>query len=415
MSLLSWRNIIVVVILVLTLTAFLFAPVVPYSVSFADPHNVDPRQFDPCVVAVLNSTKAATDFEHCYEISALPPSSVKGYGSLAYYFSGLSTGPFPSMMLASQGNSTYLLHFGGPRLSYIEGPIFSGGMTVTLNPSDVIRIDNISLAQWAFGRLNFSARITNIGTKTLWSLGVAFAYPSYGVNESLTPLRVYSGQQVGYPTLIPPGASITATTFVNASSILLADQSYPMTLEVTGRTATGANAPAFLFVDTIPISYPGIGLNGQWVQAFIQAMDQRRGGAPLVENHTLDEFAAFRYNTLVLQFQISDYNFTNDYNRYFGSSNAAILEEILYPGGRDPATYPDYLQKNSIIHYTDLLNPLYTQYGYFFGTGPTVEVGPGCSATEVPGPNINITKYAIDHGCSYVISDEIWFILILGN
>ena len=60
------------------------------------------------------------------------------------------------------------------------------------------------------------------------------------------------------------------------------------------------------------------------------------------------------------------------------------------------------------------MDPAFTEYGYFFGTGPSVEVGPGCSATEVPGPNINITQYVISRGCSYVIADEIWFILILG-
>jgi len=409
------RTLVAVAAVVAALVLLLFLPVVSYTASFADPQNVNPRLFNPCAIAVLNSTgrDEQPDFQNCYDISALPPSSVKGYASTSYFLTGWPAGPFPSLMLAKQGNSTYLLHFDGPRLSYIERALV--GPNATLNPSGVLRIDNVTFSQWAFGMLNFSAHVTNIGPKTLWGLIVSFGYPAYGRNTSLAPVRVYSEQPVTSFTAILPGESLTASVLVNESAALLTDQSYPMTIEVSGFFTMGSIGSTFLYVDTVPVTYPGVGLNSHWVATFIQTLDQLRNGSLLAENKTLDEFAAFRFDTARSQYQISDYNFTYDYIRFFGSAKPAVLEEILYPLGKDPTTYPGYLKSTALEHYTDLLNSAYSKYGYFFGTGPAVEVGPGCTATEVPGPNINLEQWATSHGCTYVIADEVWFILILGG
>ena len=144
-------------------------------------------------------------------------------------------------------------------------------------------------------------------------------------------------------------------------------------------------------------------------------MNDKRNATALVENRTLDEFAAFRYDSLRSGYQISDYNFEADYGRFFGNSSYGIFEEVLYPQGQSPSGFPDVLHKLALEHWTGLMNPAYTKFGYFFATGPTIITEPGCPVTEIPGPNINITRYVMAAGCSYVIADQVWLILILGT
>ena len=395
-------------IAIILLVAFLYLPAVSYTVSFADPHNVDYRRFTACQMATNG-----TDSAGCLRSAALPPTVIQRYGSLSYYLFGEPMGPFPQLMLAGQGNQSYLLHFSGGGLSFMEGP-FSGTPVPDLNPAGVIRVDNISIAQWAFGLINFSTRLTNVGKGTIWGLTATFEYPGYGTNSTFGTVRGYQGIKVACREAVPAGGVCAASVLANQTVRLLANQFYTMTLEVQGRYASDSTA-GFLYLDSVSMAYPGVGLNSQWVAAFIQAINVRRNGTGLTENRTLDEFAAFRFNTLRAQYQVSDYNFTQDYYRYFGPNGPGILEEILYPNGRDPGNYPDYLKVNAPGHYGGLLDPVYTQFGYFFGSGPSIDIGPGCQATEIPGPNINITQFVIDHGCTYVIADEVWFIIVLGS
>jgi hypothetical protein len=394
----------------LALVIFLFLPLVPYAVSFSAPNNYNAKELQAC-----GNPSNSSSYSSCAAAAAYPPSTVHGSASLSYYTLGLGNGPFPEDMLATQGNRTFLLHFVGTTLVYLESFFRDGyAFGTTLNPSGAVKVDNVSISQWAFGMVNFSARLTNTGTKSLLDVLVGFQYPTYGSNGSIGGYRFYQPPFTNCATILSPGAGCTASKLLNESSSLLTDQYYPLTLEVWSQNTTPGPSAPFLFLQTASVRYPGVGLNSHWVQAFIQEMNHLRNGTALTEDKALDAFAAFRYDTIRAQYQISDYNFSVDYNRYFGASAPTVFEEILYPAGRDPVTYPNYLHQTAIGHYSAIVNPFYTKYGYFFGTGPAVEVGPGCSATEVPGPNINITQYAISHGCSYVIADEIWFILILG-
>ena len=371
----------------IALIVFILLPIVPYSVSFANPS--------------LYSSEGQ-----------VPPTTIKGYATPSYYFLGFGTGPYPATMIAAQGNSTYLLHFQGSSISYVE-PIVGLPANATLDPQDEVKVDNVSISQWAFGFLNFSARLTNIGTKTLWNVGFAFNYPSFGGNGTIGTTRSYSAPGTGCATSLAPGQSCFGSTLLNETTVLLTDQFYPMSLEVTcDMTTPGPSAP-FLYIDTLSLRYPGVGLNTAWVASFIQEVNARRNATALTENKTLDEFAAFRFDSIRAQYQISDFNFTYDYHRFFGQTGPVMEEEILYPSGKDPMTYPAYLKQNAPGHYDGLVDPAYSQFGYFFGTGPSVDIGPGCSATEIPGPNINITQFVISHGCDYVVADEVWFILIL--
>jgi hypothetical protein len=386
----------------------LFLPAVPYTVSFADPNNLDYAKFSACI-----KTYTASHFDYCRTLSAYPPSELKGYGSVANYFFGVPLGPFPELMVYTKGNLSYLLHFSGPSISYFEGPYY--GPKLDFNPVNVVKVDNVSISQWAFGMLNFSAHLTNIGKGNLSHVGAYFQYPGFGQNSSFGQLRWYhapGGECAGF---LLAGTSCRFSMLLNQTSRLLADQSYPMTLEVQGNVGGLLSNSGFLYLYSAQIRYPGVGLNSHWVEAFINELNHLRNGSTLTENRTLDQFAAFRFVTIRSQYDISDYNFDVDYFRFFQASHPMVFEEILYPSGRDPVTYPGYLQQNAPGHYAALVDPVYHQYGYFFGSGPSVDIGPGCPATEIPGPNINITQYIIDHGCSYVITNEIWFILILGS
>lgn len=341
--------------------------------------------------------------------------SLSGYSTVLYRLTGLGTGPFPPEMLVAQGNSSALVYFQGSHISYWDGPFPT---SATLNPRNVVAVTNASITQWAFGLLNFTVTLTNVGSKPIFNLSVAYHYPSYGNNQTVAGLtRSFAPVALCSPSLAP-GQACTATVSLPQSGSLLTDEDYPMVAEAWspgGPPGQPGFAPPFVYVDSVVLRYPGAGLSSQWVRSFIAAVNANRNATALTENRTLDEFAAYRYNSIRAQYQISDYNFSSDYNKFFGSSGPTLFEEILYPAGKDPATFPAYLHQYAIGHWTGLMDSLFTKYGYFFGTGPSVEVGPGCSATEVPGPNINITQYVISHGCSYVIADEIWFIIILGE
>ncbi len=343
-----------------------------------------------------------------------PPAKVTGYATPLYALTGLGQGPYSDAMLVAQGNATALVHFVGPRISYWEGPF---SPRTALNPSNTVKVTNASIRQSAFGLVNFSATVKNVGTLPITNLSVFFHYPSYGRNQTTGSLVQSFPEEATCSALLMPSKSCVASTSLPQSSKLLTDESYPLIIEAwsPGKPSSASGfAEPFISLVTLHLRYPGAGLSPQWVQSFIEAVNQRRNGTALMEDRTLDQFAAFRYNSLRAQYQISDFNFTADYHRFFGFNGPSVFEEILYPAGKDPATFPDYLHTNAPGHWAGLMNPQYAKYGYFFGTGPSVVIGPDCSAKEIPGPDINITQYVILHGCDYVIADQIWFIIVLG-
>jgi len=380
------RTVAAAVIVIIAVVLFAAAPLVPYSTTFT-----------------------------MYSASTPPPTVVGGRSTVLYALTGLGEGPYLSAELVEQGNASALVHFEGYHVSYYEGPFSPESV---LDPSDVVKVTNASIVQWAFGLLNFSVTLTNAGSLPIWNASVIIHYPSYGKNQTVGGHIMWGAPEVGCSVALDPGKSCSAVVSLPQSTSLLTDEEYLMTVEPFSPGAPPGKPgfePPFVSVYNLQIRYPGAGLSPEWVKTFIQTVDEKRNATALTENRTLDSFAAFRYDSIRAEYQISDYNFTADYNRFFGSASPLIFEEILYPAGKDPSTYVDYLHVHAPGHWSGLMNPLYTQYGYFFGTGPSVEIGPGCSATEIPGPNINITQYVISHGCSYVIADEIWFILILGG
>ncbi len=347
--------------------------------------------------------------------STSAPSSLNGRSSLLYWFAGVGSGPFPSVAAVDEGNYTAVVHFAGDRIAYWEGPFPSG---TTVNPQGVVTIANVSMAQWAFGLVNFSARVTNVGVEPIRNLTVIFHYPTYGKNETVGGLTKSIGPSVVCSPSLGPSDSCTAIISLPQTQHLLVGESYPLLVEAWspgGQTGAAGYAQPFVLAESFHLKYQGGALSPQWVNDFIAAVNEKRNATALTESRTLDEFAAFRYDSIRAEYQISDYNFPQDYARFFGAANTTVFEEILYPQDQSASSFADYLSVNTPGHWLGLMNPSFTQFGYFFGIGPSIVIGPGCTAKEIPGPNINITQYVISHGCDYVIADQVWFILMLGG
>lgn len=401
------RNAVMILALAVAFVVLVFVPAVQYSVAFRIPDLYSPG------VSSCPPNANQTLFKECEAKFLYPGVMLQGRASVTYALTGLGYGPFPSDVIVpiDQANISALVHFQGAKIAYYEWPFPLGA---TLNPQSEVRVSNASIVPSAFGLLNFSAKIVSISSSVIWNLRVGFNYPTYGMNETQGNMTRFSVLSAKCSYALMPSSTCTASMLLPQSATLLTDQVYPLRLEVYTAYPKASNSDSFVFLYETTLRYPGVGLNPHWVQTFISAVNQIRNSTPLAENSTLDRFAAFRYNTLRAQYQISDYNFSNDYKNFFGGRSPVVFEEILYPGGRDPATFPQYLHQHAIGHWSGLMDSTYTKFGYFFGTGPTVVVGPGCSATEIPGPNINITQYVINHGCDYVVADQIWFIIILG-
>jgi hypothetical protein len=345
---------------------------------------------------------------------ASPPVPVAGYSTILYRLAGLGSGPYSSVEIVPQGGSASVVHFEGTSISYWEGPFPANAV---INPSGVIRVDNVSMIQWAFGLLNFTARLTNLGDLPIYNLTVIFHYPTYGHNVTMGGLTRSFGPTALCSPSLSPSKSCTALVSLPQSASLLTGEDYQLVVEAWSPgppSSGGAFAAPFVYVETMPLRYQGAGLSPEWVQQFIQAVNEVRNATALTEDTTLDKFAAFRYDSIRAEYQISDFNFTQDYARFFGSNTPVVFEEILYPQGQDPGKFPAFLHQNAPGHWAGLMDSAFTKYGYFFGTGPSVVIGPGCSAKEIPGPDINITQFVISHGCDYVIADQVWLILILG-
>ncbi|HYC26711.1 MAG TPA: hypothetical protein VEB67_01665, partial [Nitrososphaerales archaeon] len=139
-----------------------------------------------------------------------------------------------------------------------------------------------------------------------------------------------------------------------------------------------------------------------------------RTGPALVENSSLDAFAAMRFQTAVSQFTISDYGFDRQAAAFFGDTVSSYNEEILYPSSFTPYQFAAYLGQSAPGHWNELTNPSYRQFGYFLGTGPAVVVN-DCSVTEITSMNINITQFAIQHGCDYKVQNVIYLIIVLSS
>jgi len=149
---------------------------------------------------------------------------------------------------------------------------------------------------------------------------------------------------------------------------------------------------------------------------FVRLVNSARNGSALVESHTLDVFAAKRFDTAVKQPDISDYGLSTDMAAFLGTNaTASVVELLFYPSGNSPYSYQNTLQQIAPGHWAALTNANYTHYGFFVGTGPYEFVKLPCQVTEIPRAGINITQFFNAAGCSVNLERATWLVVILSS
>ena len=325
----------------------------------------------------------------------------------------MGTPPFPSILYINEDQFYAMLHVSGSNVTAGEivahpDPLY--------NPSG-IAIRNDSIATDAFGRGNLTLTITNMTGENVTSAVVLISVPGiFNSNQTSGGVTwMYSfgdspGGRVAAPFDIPPGGS--HTTSLAVINTIPRGTTYRYSAEIRG------NLGDSYFVESRSFSYtfPALAVDSDWVSSFIGLVNKARNGTPLAEAGNLDQFAALRFSTASSQPDISDYGFTSDYSRFFGSNgtNPAIAEALLYPGAALPFSYATTLQQVGRAHWSLLLDANYTHFGYYIGTAPYEVVNLPCPVAEIPGPGLNITQYFQAHGCTTIVEQTIWLVVVLG-
>lgn len=125
---------------------------------------------------------------------------------------------------------------------------------------------------------------------------------------------------------------------------------------------------------------------------------------------------------MAANYGISHYGYDQDFSNFYGTIyNTYFAEEVFYPSGTARA-YLEQIQSTAPLHWQLLSNSTYSYYGYHVQNGPTYEIlGPGggygalCPVTEIPGPNIDITRYFAQYGCTVEEANKTWFVIELAS
>jgi hypothetical protein len=160
--------------------------------------------------------------------------------------------------------------------------------------------------------------------------------------------------------------------------------------------------------------WPATGITPNWVASFIQEVNSNRTGPQLAEDQALDAFAQTRFQTQVANYNISNYEFQQDFAKSFPGSSLQIGETTLWPGTDAPFEYATFLQESAPGHWSALTNPIYTHFGYYIGYGPTIVVSQPCSITEFPG-SVNIPNLLASNGCHFTIEQTVWLVIEVGS
>ncbi|MGC8730606.1 MAG: hypothetical protein ACP5RP_04485, partial [Candidatus Micrarchaeia archaeon] len=168
------------------------------------------------------------------------------------------------------------------------------------------------------------------------------------------------------------------------------------------------------------IAAPQQQINSTWVSNFFENVSEQRG-MPYRYCQNLSTFAKARFNTMVSDYGISHYGYDQDFNNFYGGVyNTYFAEEVFYPSGT-PADFVSEVISTAPLHWQLLVNKTFAYYGYYLQNGPTYAIyGPDngyqpCPVTEIPGPNINISQYFAQYGCSVAVENETWFVIEIAS
>ena len=161
-----------------------------------------------------------------------------------------------------------------------------------------------------------------------------------------------------------------------------------------------------------------------WATQFFQNVSSERGTQ---YNYcpVLSQFAQTRFNTMAANYGISHYGYAQDFDKYWPNGYTygnliytGFAEEVFFPTGQTPNQYVSYVMTQAPAHWELLLNSSLIYYGYYIGNGPAYEIlGPDdgygglCPVTEIPGPNINISQFFAQYGCSVQVSNQEYFVI----
>lgn len=396
------------VLVVVIVLASVVLPVVPYLTSLPIP-GAYRQGIDECLADVSqdNATLAEIQRQACYDQFASPPVDLYGFATPAYALFGYGAAPYPPAELVSQGNHSVVAYFSGGRVTAVEE---AGGPGVVLNPKGIVYFQSAVVTSFDFGVLNISIRVKNIGNSNVTDTRVYVSMSGFSQNSTIGGLTLIQPKYLGGCPGILSTYSYCAVSQL-ATNNLPVNRSFTFYAEVRG-TVNGKN---FLYRQGISEDYPQGGIGPLWVGSFIGQVNRDRGGPTLVENSTLDAFAAVRFKNASMNYQISDYGLDSDVKAYLGQSFLPneVGEELLFPGVFSPTSYPSFLRLYAEGHWSGLDNPLYRQFGYYVGYGPYYQVSIPCSVYEIPQPGLNITQYFADHGCTTTVVPEIWLVIIL--
>lgn len=396
------------------LVFFFAAPVVPYTQAIAIPGNYryvratcnnEVGYFSGTTFTVSTFTEACTKPN-----GTLPASVVTGYGSLSSLLLGVGTEPFADGLVVSQGNLSALVYFRGGQAVSAEVLGYSKNGSL-YDPPGVVAITSASFRLAQFGQLNFTATVENTGRSVLES-AVYLDAPGVDQNRTQDGLTWMSPGPIGtcrspLSVGLRPGDSCTVSGLVNVQ----ASGNVLYHVEVRGTV----NGTPFVTRQGFQQTLPTGGIGRPWVSEFIQDVNGERPGVPLVENASLDAFAAQRFESASAQPDISDYNFTKDASAFFGAGRGAgATEVLLFPGGFTPDAFASYLKTYAVGHWTALIDPGVSRYGYYIGTAPYFQVSANCPVQEVLGEGTNITQYFVSQGCRVTpVPSVIWLVIVM--
>jgi hypothetical protein len=156
-------------------------------------------------------------------------------------------------------------------------------------------------------------------------------------------------------------------------------------------------------------------INSTWATEFFANVSTERGNQ---YNYcqSLSNFAQVRFNTMIQNYGISHYGYDQDFKNYYGTVyNTYFGEEVFYPGGTTPSGQLQQIIAQAPIHWQELASDNFSYYGYYIGTGPTLDIVNYCSVTEIPGPNINVSQFFAEHGCTTEVTNEQWFVIEIAS
>jgi uncharacterized protein YkwD len=172
---------------------------------------------------------------------------------------------------------------------------------------------------------------------------------------------------------------------------------------------------AYFIVPQLEVLSAGTTINSSWVVSFISnvnAYREQQGEVSLTLSSQLGSFSQIRFTTMTAgtNYEISHYGFDSDAASFFGSAYS-LGEVVYYPSGFSPSDYTANIKSNAPAHWSLMMKPNLLSYGYYIGQGPVYELDQGCTATEIPGPNINESLFFHQNGCAYSIGTGTWLVI----